>query len=775
MKNKIINFVVNHPYRSFLFLVVLFLPFLVGLPKLEQDYGARIWYSKKNKMIKVLDQFERTYGNDDNIGLAFYSEKGIFNKKNLKLIESITKDAWFIKDVVRVDSIANYSFTTGKGDEINIDPFIDNVDELNEEDIQKLKEKALSDRVLPKYLISPDGKLALIMGKLKPAFGNNLINKEIVESANELEQKYTKQLDNDTYLFVFGTAAVTDAYRAVANDDLKLTLPLLIACIVGFLFYTFRSKEGIVLPLMLIAISVAITFGLAGHVGITFNNLAATIPGILTAICIADTVHLLATFYLKLQDGHELKEALKLSLVKNLGPTFLTSVSTAIGFFTLITSDIIPIKDLGILAAFGTSVAWLLTIFLIPPIFRIFPAKLFIPKNGYKKSKSRLLTYERCEKYVSAVFRFKWPIVIFFTFATLTATYLSFQNQVNSDPLNYFSQKVKVKRDYDLIKKHMGGIGGPQIVIHAGKTDGVKAAEFMKNVEKYDQWIRDNIKGVSTTVSALDVVKKMNEVFNGGNSFFYKIPDETDKIAQFIFLYSISLPAGMGIDDKISSDFENMRLNVVWENHNSNVATKNIDRINEAAKNFGLNAYVSGQMPLYQKLNSYVVDTFFNSMGLAIILVGIFMIIIFRSFKLGLISMLPNIIPLTFGGALMTLTKNDIDLGAAINYSVCLGVVVDDTIHFLFDYDRNRKLGNSIVESLINVFVHTGPALILTTVILTVGFGMFVFSDFIPNINFGLFCSLIFSMALIVDLVFLPALLLIPIKTLGGSKENGMV
>lgn len=774
MKNKIINFVINHPYRSFLFLCILFFPFLTGLTQIKEDYGARIWYAKDNPMVEMLNQYERTYGNEDTIGLGIYNESGIFDKKTLELIEEVTEKTWLLRDVIRVDSISNYNWTYGKGDEIIVEPFYENISEKNDFEIKEIEKKALSDKVLPRYLIGPDSKLALVFGKLRPSFGRNLNNQLIVNEARALADELNKKTSNGARVFVIGSAAITDAYRDVSRKDLQVTLPLLLAVIIGFLFYTFRSKEGIVLPLILIAISVAITFGFAPRVDITFNNLAATIPGILTAICIADTVHVLATLYMKLGSGLDLDEALRESLKKNLGPTLLTSISTAIGFGTLVTSNIVPIKDLGILAAFGTSVAWILTIFFIPAIFKIFPTGLFIPKDGFKERKKRFLTMERCQAYVNFLFKHKIKIIVVFTFLTISAIYLSFQNTVNSNPLNYFSQRVKIKQDYDLVKDHMGGIGGPQIVVHAGKPDGVKSAEFLMKVEKYERWIKENIEGVATTVSALDIIKKMNQVFNGGDEKFYRIPDNSEKIAQFLFLYSISLPQGMGIEDKISIDFENMRIGVIWENHNSNIATKNIEKINSAAKDFGLNGYVSGQMPLYQRLNSYVVDTFFTSMGLAILLVGIFMIYIFRSFKLGFLSMLPNIIPLTFGGALMALTDSEVDLGAAINYSVCLGVVVDDTIHFLFDYDRNRKLGYSVGESLVNVFYHTGPALILTTAILTVGFGMFVVSNFIPNINFGLFCSLIFSMALIVDFVFLPALLLFPIKDLGEHRSNAI-
>jgi predicted RND superfamily exporter protein len=262
------------------------------------------------------------------------------------------------------------------------------------------------------------------------------------------------------------------------------------------------------------------------------------------------------------------------------------------------------------------------------------------------------------------------------------------------------------------------------------------------------------------------VVKDLNQKFNQNDPAFYKIPDSQEMIAQFLFLYSMNLPEGLDINNRVTVDFETMRLTVMWNIPDAHHSVIEIDKINAKAKELGLNAYVSGQMPLYHRLNGHVVDTFFSSMSLAIVLVALFMIIILRSFKMGLFSMIPNVIPLTFGGAIMYLNSTNIDLGAAINYSVCLGVVVDDTIHFLFDYSRRRKSGLSIQESIVQVFVYTGPALVLTTVILAVGFGMFYFSDFVPNINFGFYCAIIFICALIMDIIFLPALLLLNQKKL---------
>jgi predicted RND superfamily exporter protein len=553
---------------------------------------------------------------------------------------------------------------------------------------------------------------------------------------------------------------VTDAYREVNNRDIAKLLPFMLLMVLAFLWWNFKSIEAVLIPFVVLVLSVLASFGLMGFLELKFNNLSSCIPGILLAISIADTVHILSNFYKNFQTHLDFNLALRESLVKNFAPTLFTSLSTAIGFATLLSSSIIPIRDLGVIAGFGTMVAWLLTIFMLPGLFSFIPAS-WILKTKVRKTSFLNINYDQSKAFVDWIFRSRFWIVSIVFILSITAIYLSSKNIVNSDPLEYFDKKVPVRKTYDFIREQLKSVGGPEIVIHAGVPDGVKNPEFLRKVEQFEEWILLNVNTAKSVHSLVHVIKDLNQKFNQNKSDYYLIPSSQELVAQYLFLYTMNLPEGLDINNRVTSDFETMRLSVMWNIPDAHRSVIEIDKINAKAKEMGLNAYVSGQMPLYHRLNAYVVQTFVSSMSLAIVLVAVFMIWILRSFKMGMFSMIPNVIPLTFGGAIMYLNKTDIDLGAAINYSVCLGVVVDDTIHFLFDYNRRRKSGFSIHESITQVFVQTGPALVLTTIILTVGFGLFYFSEFVPNINFGLYCAIIFIFALVMDIIFLPALLLL--------------
>jgi uncharacterized protein len=751
---NLIELILKYPRRWLWLSLVFIFSFIPGLLMLKSDYGSRIWYNQADPLIQALNKFERNFGNDEFIGYVLYDQDGVFTEKQMLQLRELTQNAWTIQDVVRVDSLANSLVTDVSGDDFKVSKLLPD----GSFDVDKIKNYALSEKNLRGTYVDEKGQMLLVYARLRPIFEQNLNYQDIVLSAqNILNQTNLSEFE---MVDLFGTAKVTDAYREVNNRDIAKLLPFMLLMVLAFLWWNFKSIEAVLIPFAVLGLSVLASFGLMGYLGLKFNNLSSCIPGILLAISIADTVHVLSNFYKNFQSQQDFNLALRESLIKNFSPTLFTSLSTAIGFATLLTSSIIPIRDLGVIAGFGTLVAWLLTIFMLPGLFSYIPTS-WILKTKVRKTSFLNVTHHQASKFVSFLFIYRFIIVASVVVLSVSGIYLSSKNIVNSDPLEYFDKKVPVRKTYDFIRDQLKSVGGPEIVIHSGAADGVKNPQFLRKVEEFEQWILSNVNTAKSVHSLVHVIKDLNQKFNQNQSEYYVIPSSQELVAQYLFLYTMNLPEGLDLNNRVTADFETMRLTVMWNIPDAHRSVIEIDKINAKAQEMGLNAYVSGQMPLYHRLNGYVVQTFVSSMSLAIILVALFMIWILRSVKMGLFSMIPNVIPLTFGGAIMYLNKTDIDLGAAINYSVCLGVVVDDTIHFLFDYNRRRKSGLSIHESITQVFVQTGPALVLTTVILTVGFGLFYFSEFVPNINFGLYCAIIFIFALIMDIIFLPALLLL--------------
>lgn len=751
--SKLSRNIVNHPKKHILWVVLLFLSFLPGLLSFEEKYDVRIWFRDSDEHIKTLNQFERQFGNDENIVIALRSEQGIFTKDSLEMIHEITEKLWLVPEVLRVDSLTNYQITRVEQDDLYVEDFL--YDDVNwtEVDLEAKKEEALSHRVIPHYLVSEDGLNAMIFARLVPTLDGSPNYANIVNASREIIASYE---DRPGYEFhLIGEAAVNDAFREVSNHDTAFILPLLILLIVIYLLFAFRSVVAVTLPLIVTTMALLMSFGLCFMVGYSYNQILSILPAIVIAISIADSVHIIVTFFQYLGKGKTAKEATLVSLEKNLIPTILTTLSTMIGFLGLTVTELLPIRELGVLSAAGALFAWIATLFLVAPILSLSHFK--VPEH-FKKMKDIQSASVFATRYIETIKKFKWPIVSFFTIIILVSAYLTSLVRINSNPYDYFTDNIEIRHANKFIENTFGGNSGPELLIESGSPDGVKNVEFLKKVEKLKDWINSR-DYVNKTIDIVDVIKEMNQNMNQGDPEFYKLPESQKHVAEYLFLYSMSLPQGMDMTNRVSLDYEAMRISVLWSIFDTRGWLKHVAEIEEKADELNLSVKSTGKFLLFQRMTDYVVMTFFQSVIMALFFVAILMTILFRSLKLGLLSLVPNILPLFFGGAFMYLMDIDLNIGSAIVASVCLGIAVDDTIHFLSHYYKQRALGLSRVDAMSNIMTYTGSALLFTTTILVSGFSLYLLADFIPSVNFGQLCAVVLTGALAVDLIYLPALL----------------
>jgi predicted RND superfamily exporter protein len=768
LSSRVSRTLVSHPWKFLLLSLLVLGIFAPGLAHLEGEFGYRIWFKPTDPLIKSFDKFEKQFGNDDTIVILMESKSGIFDKDSLSLINEVTEKLWLVEDIIRVDSLTNYQWTHAQDDELIIENLIpEDSSQLTPELIASRKKIALNHEVIPNYLINKEGNMAMIFGLIKPSFKGSPKYQELIKSTKDIIDSYKDRTDHSFHLN--GASAINDAFREVSTSDMKTMIPLVLLLIILVNLYMFRRASALLTPFLVIGLSLLVTFGLEGLLGIKFNNILSMIPTILIAIAIADTIHILVTYYQFRGDGNDRVEATYLAFDKNITPTFLTSVSTCIGFLSFSTSAILPLSHLGILAAFGTMMAWVFTLISVAPILVLVPVKV---KSRFKKSvRGHQEPRKFALKLIDLIEKHKGKVLVVFIGLFVASIGVGMLNEINSNPYQYFTKDIPVREANDLGLEKMGGANGPEIVINTGIEDGIKDPAFLKKVEEYQTWLESK-PYVTRAISIINILKSLNRSFHDDNQKYYVLPEGRDKIGQLLFLYTMSLPQGMDINDRITVKNDSLRITLLWSKQSSKGALLAMSEFEDKARELGLNSYVTGKIPLYQKMNKYVVKAFSKSITMAIVLVGILMIIVFKSWRLGLMSMLPNVIPLGYGAALMTILGKPIDIGTVLVTSVCLGIAVDDTIHFLTNYNKYINEGSSQREALAKVLSFTGPALFSTTMILVAGFGVFAFADFVPNVNFGILTALVLVSALVVDLVFLPALLLFANRKKSNIKEN---
>ena len=755
---KITDFIINNPKKCLIAPLLISLSMLPYLFTLESDFNPKVWFRTTDPVIKDLEKLERIFGNDERIIMAINSKTELFTAENIKILTEITNRIYKVPHIVRVQSLTNYPYTTSSEDELITNPFIDEEKIYTDEEALELKKIATSDPIMSGRFVTKSGDTTVITAYLAPQIEDQKPDYDaITEAVMKIEEDY-KKYEHISFHHV-GSAVVNSTYQKVALGDTFFITPIIILAVLIFLYGSFSTLEGIVLPASLIALSIIFTFGTCGFLGYKFDNLSSAIPGILIAIGIADSVHLVTVFYAQLNNGVSIFESARYSIEKNFAPTFMTSFSTMIGFVSLTTTELIPVKHLGYLAGLGTIWAWVLTIFFIGPLLVMLPHKKL--SIGIKFSFPKI----PLEPYLQFIKRNSVVIIVSVIVATALSTYIGLQNEVNTNPIKHFTKNLRLRNDFDYLKEKFNGLGGPEIIVDSGKAEGAKDPIFLKKIEKLIAKI-DTFEEVNRVTSILDVVKKVNKSLHNGDSNEFKIPDTQQKVAENLFLYTLGLPPGSEINHLISIDNRYTRLSVFWTLFDAKGSLKKIKIIEDYAQELGIDITVTGKLTLFHRMNGYIVKTFIKSISLALILISLLLFINLKSWKLGFLSLLPNVIPILLGTAVMTFCNMTIDLGTSLVVSVCLGIAVDDTIHFLAHYRSLVAKGEEIESALLRVFRETGPSLLLTTVILVCGFGFFAFGDFLPNVHFGILCSFILSMALFIDLFFLPAVLMrLKIKT----------
>lgn len=763
LRERLSKFCIGMPKTNLVISFILLIMFIPFTGDIVLDFSARTWFRSSDPNITLLNSFERKFGNDESIILVIDSKDSFFTADKMKLLSEITQSMWQVQDVIRVESLTNYNLSFSEGDDISTEEFLP-LEEIAKTGFLKSRAELFDKhRVLPGVYLSKDHKSAVVYGRIVQKEEKNLNPDGVFDGVRAIGEKYLTPLGINYH--ILGAPALNVTFKRTSFVDLKTINPILVLLVIIYLIFCFKNFWGVFLPLAIIGTTLIFMAGLIGFLKIKMNSLTFILPGIIVAIAIADSVHLLSTYFDLHKEEEGVIPALKGALKKNIWPIFLTSISTAVGFFSLTTSDVRPVAEMGLLAGIATLMAFLFSMLIIPSsivFFNISPSK--------RQKEGRSIKHSFAKAYIDLLDRYHLLVVSLFIIGSTLAGYLAFQNEVNSNPYKYFNKNNPISVGNQFTLNSFGGVGGPELVLDSGADNGITEPLFLQKVDKFQDWLNQQ-SYINRVISVVDIIKEVNQSLHGGLPERYVLPDSKEMIAQELFLYTMGLPQGMDLNNRMDLKQRSLRLSLLWSVQNSKESLERVEQIEEKASELGLNISTTGKPILFQMMNSYVVETFVKSMGIALFVITFILILVFRSIKIGLLSLIPNFIPIVLGAGLLTIIKTPVDIGCAIVASVTLGIAVDDTIHFLAHYNSLIKSGMERKEALIEVISGTGMALVVTTMILVSGFGLFMFASLTPNINFGILSSFVLFMALVCDLVVLPALIL-TVRSLVGKKDR---
>ncbi len=742
---RYIEFLDQHKTKLLILITMLVVLLSISLKDLAFEGSYRIWFDPSSKIMKDYDKFRSTFSGDDTFIVAFEDKEGIFREKPITTILELTQKFKMIDGVQKVNSLTNYQQIRSEDDDVMVEDFIYD----SKEDLKAKKQIATHDKLILHQLINDDATATMIAVKLASSVGaDEEVNLYVMKQLEQIRDEYEAKTGYTFY--ISGLSAITASLVNVAVHDALVLIPLAVVIVVVLLFLLFRDPIGVAVPAVVIVFTFLLVLSMQMLLGHKLNNFTVNIPSFIAAIAIADSMHLfLAWVYYKTKKITN-KEAVYLALKNNFMPIAMTSITTAIGFATLSISAIEPIATLGIAITAGALIAFLLSISLVPAI-------LLILNDEYKIKPIKFLNLIHSKGYGAFIVRHDKQIVLGFTFVMLVIGYGLTNLKVDSNSIKYFDKTTTVRSGSEFVEEKLSGSMIYEIILDSTKKEGAKSPAFLNKIVEFEKVLLERYPNITFTTSLKDIVERMHKVLDKNATT--ALPNSKNAVAQYLLLYSMSLPQGMELNDKIDTQERYLRLSI---NSNIQDTSKDLEMIdwidNWWEKNTDYLATVQGQTSIFAYMQSSVMDTLLLSISATLVLVVFAMFFIFKNIKMLWIFILPNIAPILLVGGVMGYLGRSVDIGVAISASVILGIAVDDTIHFFSKYFQAIKT-MSFEESIDYVISHSGNAMILTTLILSFTFSVFAVSSFVPNVNFAIVTVVALNIALLLDLVLLPALL----------------
>ncbi len=714
----------------------------------ESDY--KIFFDKNNPQLVEHEHIESEYTKSDNITFIITtSADDIFNQQDLTALLEITKDAWQLPYSIRVDSLTNFQNTYAEHDDLIVEDLVPEEIKNANVDFAQLKATALDQIELVDFVLSKDAKVTSVSVSLQmpdDKHEKDAATYEAVNAARELVEKYSGSQPQWS-IYLVGQTTVNVTFNELSKRDSGFWFPIMFLVMSILLILLLRSVSGMIIALVIIVASVISTLGLMGWFSVPLNQITAALPVIILTLAVCDCVHILNNFYFHLADRQEKTTALLNSLKTNLQPVFLTSLTTVIGFVSMNFSETPPLRELGNWAAIGVTFAFIYSLTLLPCLARLLPAA------GKKENSSQL-----GHKYSHWLYKKRKPVFIAISLVVIALLTQISKNELNDNTIGYFKKSVPFRQAADFMQETLTGFDNINYSLNCGSSNCVNEPEYLSQVENFTNWLKQQPEIVHV-VSYSDIIKRLNRNMHEGDEIFYTIPESRELSAQYQLLYELSLPFGLDLNNITNVDKSALKVTAVIKGQKAqqliDIEKRIASWLNQNMAN--LKSPGTGISLMFAHLGQRNINSMVAGSILALVLVTLTLIIALRSLKFGLISLIPNTLPAVTAFGIWGVILAEVNVAVAVVFSFTLGIIVDDTVHFLTKYIRARKeLNRGVVESVEYAMSIVGKAIVVTSTVLAAGFTVLALSDFNVNAYMGAMVAITIILALLLDLTLLP-------------------
>lgn len=724
----------------------------LGLGELKFSTDYRSYFSPDNPDFAALEKLEQNFGRSETVLMALTPPGGVFTREGVAAIRWLSAQWGRVPYARGSVSITSYYDARGENGEISAEPLIPE-GELSDEDLARIRTRALNEPRLVHGIVSPQGDVAGVAYFFELPHADQAAESAVVASAVREIVSEAQAAYPGLQVHLTGVILLNETMRTTLRHDISVLNALsyaLMFVLLGLFFLSPAAPGG---TLIVALMGSATALGIAGWMGITLTAASVSASIIILTLSIADCVHLLSTASTLCSRGVAPAEAARASLRENGHAIFMTTLTTASGALGMLTADSPPYRHLGLLVAIGVTAAWIFSATLIPLWICKFPPRR-APLNGHDLRGTAWMA--------DVVVRFRNPLLIGALLLTLGAAAAVPLNKFGDNYVEFFEPEVPFRKDTEYVNQHLTGVQYVEYGVYADGPDGVYDPAYLGHLDAFVVWLRSQAEVVKVN-SVVDLIKRLNETMHDGDPAHYRLPASRDLAAQYLLFYEMSLPSGQDLTHLVNLEKSAVRISVQL----TEMTSSQLQDFDERARGW-MEQHWPAEMRTRGSgiavLMANIAWRNFASMASgtvisALLIVGL-LYISFGSLRLCLVSLLPNFLPalLAFGAWGLTITQ--VSMSLAVVLSLTVGIVVDDTIHFLSHYGKARRGGETPEQAVRHAFASVGTALWLISAVLVGGFLLLTLSDFRLTAHLGLMTSLIIGIAVVLDFFLLAPLLL---------------
>ncbi|MFK5985846.1 MAG: MMPL family transporter [Pseudomonadota bacterium] len=754
-KDQFFSLVIDHPLIVTLITISLIIAAAFGASKLVFKSDYRVFFGETNPQLIAFDEMQKTYNKSDTVDFVIAPKDGkVFTPQVMQMVLEVTNESWQTPYSTRVNSITNFQHTYAIEDDMIVEDLLSEDDEKTPDKLERMRKIASTEPLLLNRLISKQNHVTIVTTTVQlPGINPTSEVPEIVSFVRDLKKKYqAKYPEVDIYLS--GIVMMNNSFAESSINDSKNLIPLMFLAILIMMVFLLKTISGTIATVIIILTTIAATMGLAGWTGFFLTGPSATTPTMVMTLAVADCVHILSSQFYEMRRGMEKREAILHSLHINFQPIMLTSVTTAIGFLSLNFSDAPPFNDLGNMVATGVMLAFFLSITLFPALLMLLPFKITQHEESKRDYMDIISTF---------VIKHRKKLLPISSVIIISLVVFIPKNELNDNFVEYFDQRVDFRNATDYMQDNIRGLTLIFYAIKSGEPSGINKPEFLAVTENFANWLREQPE-TDHVLSLTDTIKKLNKNMHGDDPNYYKLPENRELSAQYLLLYEMSLPYGLDLNNQINVDKSAMRLAVTFKNITSNqildIEQRSLQWMAKNGQAYSID--VASPSLMFAHIGQRNIISMLTGTTVALIVISLLLGFALKSVRFGLISLLPNLAPAGVAFGVWGLFVGEVGLALSVVAGMTLGIVVDDTVHFLSKYlHARRDKAMDTVAAVHYAFSNVGRALLITTLILTIGFAVLAQSSFRINADMGLLTAVTISIALIIDFLFLPPLLML--------------